>query len=165
MYQIQPPVPLSSSLLWRLQQASYAAQGMSAWASDKTPSYITSNPHFAESTARVIFAALVDLAPRKETVHIIELGAGSGRFSWLLIEALDRIARQSPLKPAPWRLVMTDVSEAVLKAWTEHPQLKPWILRQKLDFSRFNVEQPRPIRLRIAEAVVQRGPWIVLGNY
>ena len=165
MYEIQPPVPLSSSALWRLQTLSYNALGMTAWAKDRTPSYITSNPHFAEATARVVFGLLVDLAPRGEPVTLVELGAGSGRFSWLLLKALTAIAAASPLQAAPWRLVMTDAAASLLRAWRRHPQLAPFVASGHLDFARFDVGAPAPLHISSREAPLARGPWIVLANY
>lgn len=158
MFSLQPPGPLSTSPLWTLQKDSYTAQGMAAWQHDRTPSYITSNPHFAESTARVLLAILIDLGPQDAPVPIIELGAGSGRFSWLLLRQLTRLVAACPLPVPAWRLIMTDVAEPLLRAWGRHPQLEPFVRAGRLEFTRLDVGAPQSLRL-------PDGPRIVLANY
>ena len=165
MFQIQPPGPLSASHLWPLQQQCYAALGMSAWLGDQTPSYITSNPHFADMTAQVILAALLDLGPQPAPVPIIELGAGSGRFSWLLLQALSRLEAACPLPVPDWQLVMTDAAGPLLRAWPEQHQLAPFVHARRLDFARFDIAQPRALRLRVRDERLPAGPRIVLANY
>ncbi|MFT4977351.1 MAG: hypothetical protein ACI8S6_003256 [Myxococcota bacterium] len=165
MFQLQPPGPLSASLLWTLQQRCYAALGMSAWQGDRTPSYITSNPHFAESTAHVLLSVLLDLGPQPEPIPIIELGAGSGRFSWLLLEQLSRLAAACPLPVPAWRLIMTDTATSLLRSWQDHPQLSPHARSGRLDFARFDVSAPRPLRLRVRDEFLPAGPRIILANY
>ncbi|MDG1477944.1 MAG: hypothetical protein P8R54_00055 [Myxococcota bacterium] len=162
VYQIQPPVPLQESLLWRIQQLSYDAQGMEAWAADKTPSYITSNPHFAASTARVILGMLVDIG---EPVTIVELGAGTGRFSWLLLNALVEAVAACPVPVPDWMLVMTDSAASLVSAWQQHPQLRAHVGVGRLDFARFDATAPRAIRLREHRRLLAPGPRIVLANY
>lgn len=162
LFEIQSPVRLHDSMLWRIQQASYDELGMAAWAADRTPSYITSNPHFAESTARVILALLIDI---DEPVTIVELGAGTGRFSWLLLQALQAAIRACPVPVPDWMLVMTDVAPSLVDAWRRHPQLAPLVSAGALDFAVLDAASPRAIRLLERQQRLPAGPKIVLANY
>jgi hypothetical protein len=45
---------LSASLLWRLQQGFYDAQGAQAWSAGIVPHYITSNTWIADAYAKVV---------------------------------------------------------------------------------------------------------------
>jgi hypothetical protein len=162
LYEIQPPVPLRDSLLWTIQQASYDTLGMDAWASDNTPSYITSNPWFAQATARVILGMLIDIG---QPVTIVELGAGTGRFSWLLLEALSAAVAACPVPVPDWMLVMTDAAPSLIAAWQEHPQLRQHVGAGRLDFARLNAAEPRAMRLIERRRLLEPGPRIVLANY
>lgn len=153
------------SLLWPLQQRCYASLGMSAWHADRTPSYITSNPYFADSTARVLLATLLDIGRQPEPISIIELGAGSGRFSWLLHQKLTQLAADCPLPVPPWRLVMTDSSPPLLRAWKTQPQLKPLLRLGSLDIAKFDVSSPQRLQLQLRDVPLPPGPRIVLANY
>lgn len=57
---LEPAKPLRESLLWKLQAAFYAAQGMNAWASAVVPSFVTSNTFIAAAYAKVIIGFLRD---------------------------------------------------------------------------------------------------------
>jgi hypothetical protein len=74
---------LSESSLWRLQRRYYETAGPEAWSSATVPHYITSNPYIASAFADVILAFQRDVG---EPITVVELGAGSGRFSYLLTD-------------------------------------------------------------------------------
>src|SRR6185437_10089729 len=90
---LETDVPLSQSVIWRLQRDFYSQRGLKAWNEDLVPSYITNNPFIAEIFAGIVAAFLQDcMSPaqpafpalsRENPLRILELGAGTGKFSYL----------------------------------------------------------------------------------
>ena len=73
----------------------YASTGVSAWSDGVVPFFITSNAQIAKTYAQVIHGYIADLARASSgsldpsaPIYVFELGAGSGKFSFLLIKAL-----------------------------------------------------------------------------
>src|SRR5579864_9651945 len=92
---LETDVPLSQSLIWGLQRGFYAQRGLKAWNEDLVPSYITNNPFIAEIFAGIVAAFVQDcmsterlsnapLSP-ENPLRILELGAGTGKFSYLFL--------------------------------------------------------------------------------
>ena len=90
---LETDVPLSQSIIWRLQREFYDRRGLKVWAEDMLPQYITNNPFIAEIYARIVFGFLSDcnrpgvggsgsISPQNP-LRILELGAGPGKFSYL----------------------------------------------------------------------------------
>jgi hypothetical protein len=82
-----------------------------------------------------------------QSVDIVELGAGGGRFAFLFLRALETL-----LGPWPWRdlppirYVMTDVTEGALAFWRAHEALAPFVRAGRLDFARFDAERDDTLR-------------------
>src|SRR3954452_1618621 len=91
---LETAVPLSRSVIWRLQRDYYAQRGLAAWTEDMVPSYITNNPLIAEIHAGIVAAYMEDClrqgpAPSQENpLRILELGAGTGKFCYLFLRKL-----------------------------------------------------------------------------
>jgi len=78
---------------WRLQRDFYAQRGLKAWNEDLVPSYITNNPFIAEIFAGIVAAFVQDCMSSvqpgyqslsaENPLRILELGAGTGKFSYL----------------------------------------------------------------------------------
>ncbi|HLY92193.1 MAG TPA: hypothetical protein VKQ89_02955, partial [Candidatus Angelobacter sp.] len=93
---LETAVPLSQSVIWRLQGDYYARRGLKAWTEDLVPSYITNNPFIAEIYAGVVAAFLDDCLGDKgrraispeNPLRILELGAGTGKFACLFLRRL-----------------------------------------------------------------------------
>lgn len=173
-YVIEEGVRLSDSLLWDLQRAYYTHAGIEAWKSGTVPSYITTNAFIAQAYARVIHASLIDRA-RVEgegaaPVHIIELGAGHGRFGFMVLRKLHDLVRQSPIPVSPFCYVMTDLVQKNIDYWRRQESLRPFVDRGLLDFACFDVERggaeltlQHSGRVISAEAPV--GSMVVIANY
>jgi len=69
---LEADVPLSRSLIWRLQREFYSRRGIHAWTDDKIPSFITSNPFIAEIYAQIVAGFLCDCveSERRESAQI-----------------------------------------------------------------------------------------------
>ena len=59
-----------------------------------------------------------------EPLYIIELGAGSGKFSYLMLKALEELREVSDFPIDKIVYVMTDFTENNFNFWRDHPSLK-----------------------------------------
>ena len=57
-------------------------------------------------------------------MYIIELGAGSGKFSYFMLKALQEMKDVSDFPVDKIVYVMTDFTENNFKFWRHHPSLK-----------------------------------------
>lgn len=167
---IETNVPLSHSLIWRLQQDYYVQRGLKAWTEDMVPSYITNNPLIAEIYAGIVAAFLEDCmgpARREEKelspeypLRILELGAGTGKFSYLLLRKLTALLRAREVSAKTVRYCMADCSEALIAEWQASPGLKEFVKDGVLEFKQLQIG---------AEAALPadwgHGPLIVIANY
>ena len=175
--------PLSQSILWKLQRNYFEGQGIEAWRQGTVPHYITSNPFIANAYAKVVFGFIRDctgvpggladdsfppLDP-SQSLYIIELGSGSGRFAYHFIKKFLDIYRRSVLKDIPFTYVMTDFSERNVQFWREHQSLKSLVEEGVLDFALFDGERDEVLRLTESGDVLAPGtvenPMAVIANY
>lgn len=122
----------SKSHLWKLMMSYYDRKGPSAWSSCIVPNFITSNSFIANCYAKVLLGYISDCMQEtsscrldvNEPLYIVELGAGSGKLSYLLLKALEK---SQHICPFPFRkivYVMTDFTEKNFNFWVQHPALK-----------------------------------------
>ena len=171
---------LSRSLLWRLQRDYFEREGIEAWRSGTVPHHITSSPFIADAYARVVLGFLrdwntveqsEDSAPldRRQPVHIVELGSGSGRFAYLFLKKFLDLHRNSVLKDIPVKYVMTDFTKRNLEYWRTHPWLIPFIKEGSLDLACFDLETDAQLELlnsgEILSTTTLRNPLVVISNY
>lgn len=165
----EPEAPLSDPLfarlseapLWQWQRQYFESRGVSAWADYEVPQFVTSNAFIASWYARVLHRWIAAL-PADEPVTILELGAGSGRFSFGLI-------RRLALTGVRFRYIMTDLSRSNVDFWRNHAQLKPFVDGGILSFALFDPEHAPEIRLEDSQTVLRAGSFngnlIVVANY
>ncbi|MEZ4591378.1 MAG: SAM-dependent methyltransferase [Chloroflexota bacterium] len=169
---------LSRSLLWQIQRAYFAQAGMAAWQNDVVPSDISSNPVMARSYSQIVFGYLRDCfaaAQRGEfaldsdqPIHIIELGAGSGRLAYHFLQTFLPKYQQSPFASQPIRYVMTDFVPEILEFWRNHERFRPFFEAGILDVALFDVMgMERPFHLQLANQTLtsQTNPVILIANY
>jgi SAM-dependent MidA family methyltransferase len=158
----------SKSSIWQLQRQYFSEVNINAWAKGDVPHYVTSNPRMAKTYAEIIFGFLSDVVQMntdcKEPVYIVELGTGSGRFSYHLLTALHRLNRSSA---AAFKYVMTDFVAETLNFWQEHPRLQPFFDQKILDVALFDVEKDDKIFLEKEKKPLEhcQQPIIVIANY
>jgi tetratricopeptide (TPR) repeat protein len=160
--------PLSRSCIWSLQRRFFQDQGLEAWTQGVVPHYVSSNPFLARTYGRLMTAFLRDwwreIDPR-EPIHVVELGAGAGRLGYHLL----RQAGGSGLDGLPIRYVLTDVSERTVEEWSRQPRLRALADQGRLDFARFDAEEPGEIELRHSglrlTAAAIRNPLLLIANY
>jgi hypothetical protein len=167
---------LSRSVLWRLQRRFYERRGIAAWSEGVVPHHVTCNPSLARAYVRVVLGFVRDWRDRldpSQPLHVIELGAGSGRLAFHFLRQLEPHLEPRTAGPAgrgpSVRYVMTDLAEPNLAAWRAHPQLVPWLDAGRLDLARFDAEHDRAITLERSGEVLAPGrvanPVVVIANY
>jgi hypothetical protein len=164
---LEQDVPLSQSVIWGLQRDFYAQRGLKAWNEDLVPSYITNNPFIAEIFAGIVAAFLQDCmssaqnAPaalsRQNPLRILELGAGTGKFSYLFLRKLTVLLRSNTIPLHLVRYCMTDTSENLLNDWRENAFLQEFVSSGALEFQVLQAGQERRRETR--------GPLVVIANY
>lgn len=155
---LEHQVPLAASCCWQAQGEFYQQQGINAF--QNVPYYITSNPFIAERFAASI-ARFLELwyQNHDELVTVLELGAGTGQFSYYCNKALARLTDK------PVRYIVTDMVTASLDFCRAHAK---W---QDLDLAlSHQVEFKRLDLTAVAEAdclndLNKNAPLIVIANY
>ena len=176
----RPPIILQQNILfsqcqlWQLQKEFFSQQGIQAWA-EQVPFYITSNPYIAYSYAQVIIRFMQDCSRQSSyqpstPFYIVELGAGSGRFSFYLLKHLAELQQTLQITRLNFVYIMTDFNEQIIDYWEQHPALQTFIKQGVLDFALYDTDQNQTIHLRksnktIAKSTVPANPMIVLANY
>ncbi len=156
---IECNLPFSESLLWRLQHNSYEKSGPRAWK-------ISNNPFLARAYAHQTIAILRDwqnILNPNEPLYLLEIGAGSGKFSFLYLQEL--------LKQLPFQqklcLVISDNVETYLPFWTNHPKLKNFIEAGQIDFANYDPTTQHPCTLlnQNVDLSSSENPIIAIMNY
>jgi hypothetical protein len=173
-FALEQPGPLSQSLVWGIQRNAYESRGPEGWSPGEVPDYATTNPYFVSAYAAVLLGYLRDCQQRAdfdptEPVHIVEVGAGPGRFGFRLVtELLERRAR-SRVRDVPIRYVLTDLAEANVAFWRSHPRMVPLIEAGIVDVARFDLVDDEAIELQISGGALGPGlgtnPGAVVANY
>jgi tetratricopeptide (TPR) repeat protein len=164
---LEKNVPLSRSVIWSLQRDFYERRGLKAWNEDLVPSYITNNPFIAEIYAAIVAAFLRDCmspahhnsAPlsRENPLRILELGAGTGKFSYLFLRKLTALLQGNNIPSQLVRYCMTDTAENLIAEWRENAYLKEFADSGVLEFKAFQAGQDHPVETA--------GPLVVIANY
>ncbi len=167
------PCRFSLSPIWDLQRHYYDSLGIDAW-SEHVPFYITSNPVIAAQYARAMLAFCQDWLVQNpdqadQTFYIIELGTGTGQFSYYVLQALLELKQKWNLNAVNFCYVMTDFTANNIKYWGSHPNLKHYIDLGVLDFSVFDMEKDTYIKLTHQNVTLSENslitPLMVVGNY
>ena len=171
---LERDVPLSRSIIWRLQRDFYSQRGLKAWTQDQIPSYITSNPLIAEMYAEMVAAFFSDCTahptalyppPSAENpLHILELGAGTGKFACLFLRKFTALLRDRGISPGSVRYMMTDCSEQVIAGWRTDGYLAEFVAAGTLQFQVLCIEENGIIGDMVVTAHPGR-PRVVIANY
>ncbi|BDS09998.1 tetratricopeptide repeat protein [Aureispira anguillae] len=172
MFLLEEKTKFSDSQLWALQRAYYEQKGVEAWSSGTVPHYITSNPVVGKTYAELVLAFLRDLSLKKQstqTVYLLELGAGHGRFCYHFFKHFEKFYTQSALKLPPFCYVLSDFTTSNFEFWKTHPRLGPYLEKGWLDLALFDAEKDTELKLEYQNKVLGinslEQPLIVVANY
>ncbi len=173
MIPFETNIRLSHSQIWETQREFFTAKGVNAW-NGQVPFYITSNPRIAHTYAELIIRYWQDqIALNNNTTtepfYIVELGTGTGQFSFYCLQKLCELRDVYGLKNLKFCYVMTDFTNANVSFWEKHPQLLPYLDQGILDFAIFDGERSTEITL-LNQAITLKNhdiinPLVVIGNY
>jgi tetratricopeptide (TPR) repeat protein len=141
----------SQSALWRMQREYFDKEGINAWV-NQVPFYITSNPFIANSYAQLVISFIRDWTKKhpdskNHPFYIMELGTGSGRFSYYFVKTLQDLLARMDMADIKTCYVMSDFTKHNMQYWEEHTALKPFVDKGLIDFAIFDMEAERPITL------------------
>lgn len=141
----------SQSALWRMQREYFDQEGINAWV-NQVPFYITSNPFIANTYAKLFLAFVTDWVKKypdskNHPFYIMELGTGSGRFSYYVLKTLDELMQNLELTDIKVCYIMSDFTKHNIKYWETHPALIPYVEKGMVDWAIFDMESERPITL------------------
>jgi tetratricopeptide (TPR) repeat protein len=173
---LETDLPLSQSLIWRLQRQFYAQRGLKAWTEDLVPSYITNNPFIAEIYAQIVAGFISDCMnlPQKGSrplspenpLRILELGAGTGKFSYLFLRKLTALLQARKIPTQIVRYSMADCSEKLLAEWRANCYLAEFVKAGILEFQLHRAEEDNSSRAASTDLTGQgTGPLVVIANY
>uniref|UniRef100_A0A7S4UV03 Uncharacterized protein n=1 Tax=Ditylum brightwellii TaxID=49249 RepID=A0A7S4UV03_9STRA len=175
-------VRCSESHLWTLMMNFYERKGVDSWSKGIVPHFITSNSFIGKAYAKVLRGFFSDItresstAPenmrlnKNEKLYIIELGAGSGKFSFFLLKALQEMKAVLDFPFENIVYVMTDFTGSYYKFWREHPALRPYIETGQLDFAIFDAVDGDTIQLVNSNVLISKvnptkNPICAVANY
>lgn len=167
----------SKSHLWKLMMSFYDRKGPESWSQGIVPHFITCNTFIGKSYAKVLHGFITDcLKPNakitldnKEPLYIIELGAGSGKFSYFMLKALEEMKDVCGFPLENIIYVMTDFTENNFTYWRDHPSLKRYFDSGRLDAGIFDAVKDNKIKLWRSGKVLERNscknPICIVANY
>lgn len=105
-----------------------------------------------------------------EPLYIIELGCGSGKFSYFMLKALELY---SDINLFPYNkivYIMTDFTEKNFQFWINHPKLKPYFDSGRLDAAIFDAVNDSSLSLYRSKVQLSlenptKNPICVIANY
>jgi hypothetical protein len=104
-----------------------------------------------------------------EPLYIIELGAGSGKFSYFMLKALEEMQDVCDFPLGKIVFVMTDFTEKNFSFWQSHPALKKYFESGQLDAAIFDAVEDTKIKLWRSGVELGPGscknPIVVVANY
>jgi SAM-dependent MidA family methyltransferase len=163
----------SESCLWRMQRDYFDQEGINAWV-NQVPFYITSNPYIATCYAQLVMRFIRDTIKnnpdaRNHPFYILELGTGSGRFSYYVLKTLLELRKTLNMEDVSLCYVMSDFTKNNIQYYEKHPALMPYVEQGVLDFAIYDLEAERPItllkkNLRLGPDTLVN-PLIVFANY
>ena len=171
---LEKGLSLSESMIWSLMRRFYEHRGAQAWTDGSVPFHITNTPRLAHTWAKLVTGYLRDLdlagqLDREQPLYLMEIGAGSGRHAFLLLQALKYLERFPVFHGMKWCLILADLAQSNLDTYRAHPNFAPFFEAGKLDLALFDAECEQSIKLQVAQKELTpddiKNPLVVVGNY
>tara|TARA_R110002110_G_scaffold124505_2_gene301899 strand:- start:51183 stop:52841 length:1659 start_codon:yes stop_codon:yes gene_type:complete len=166
---IQESVRLSESKLWDIQKNYFETMGINAWEED-VPFYITNNTFIAYQYASLMHQFMLDWQNQKDPdqmIYIMELGCGTGKFSYYFLKALTQLLIEQPLTVS-FCYVISDVTAKNTEFCENNLSFKPYIELGQVDFAVFDASCDTDFYLKLADkpfSECRKSPLVVISNY
>lgn len=173
MIHLEQSEKFSKSKIWQFQEEYFDSKGIQAWVYG-VPYYVTSNALiaycYAQMTLRYIQDGLMsNLIDANEPIYMIEMGTGSGKFSFLFLKTLKEFFENYKLTHLKFTYVMSDFTKNNMHYWEKHTAFQPFIETGMLDFAIYRIGEDHPIHLEKQGITLGKGtvknPIIAVGNY
>ncbi|MGD9591888.1 MAG: tetratricopeptide repeat protein [Candidatus Berkiella sp.] len=170
---VQTPVRLSTSKIWQIQRNYFSSMGINAWKSE-VPFYISSNAFIGQRYAALVVNYIKDwlnLHPEhaSNVFHILEVGSGTGKFSFYFLKSLKKLLVQNKLNHIKFCYIISDIIENNINFCLENSSFKEYIERGEIDFSNYDVENDVDFHLKLKDCQYSqldvKTPLIVIANY
>lgn len=170
---IEPPVRFSESQIWKIQRHYFQTMGIRAWQTE-VPFYISSNAYTGRLYAHCVVQFIRDWRKthpqaKKETFYLLELGAGTGKFSFYFLKSFLEFLTLYQLEDQGFCYVISDVVESNLQFCERNESLQPYLEKGILDFTTFHLEKDKDFLLRKAKKHYSEcrnhTPLLVIANY
>mmetsp|Transcript_34706 Transcript_34706/g.107340 ORF Transcript_34706/g.107340 Transcript_34706/m.107340 type:complete len:438 (-) Transcript_34706:635-1948(-) len=167
----------SDSLLWKLMMSFYDRKGVESWSQGIVPHFITCNAFIGRAYAKVLLGFLHDCASSNaclpltvsESLYIVELGAGSGKFSFFILKAVKELAELLNFPAEKIVYVMTDFTWNNLKFWNDHECFRHQFDCGQLDVAIFDAVRDESMKLYHSNVTISRNslknPICIVANY
>src|SRR6266571_1406821 len=152
--------PLSEWRQWQDLRTFYDQAGPEAWRS-AVPSLATNNRVLAHAYAEVVIGLMRDVTEHKTRPAcpfiILELGAGTGEFTFHFLTALTQLQMSYGYEHVPFGYVMTDFTESNINVWRSQPGFAPYVEAGFLDFALLDSNKATDVQLQCSNKSL-RGP-------
>ncbi|CUV03945.1 unnamed protein product [Cryptosporidium hominis] len=173
---VEENVDLTKSCLWSILERYYKTVSIDAWRKNQVPSFITSNNRLASGYARLIHSFIMDQNPIGtpfKKIYIVEIGGGHGRFTFLLLRALERYSpvwEDLGYSGVPFKYIFTDATDASFSFLTrESSALISYIQKGWLEFACFNGNNSEPSDIKFGlnkeETIPPESSIVLVCNY
>ncbi|KAL7065625.1 TPR repeat-containing protein, partial [Cryptosporidium serpentis] len=172
---VESATPLPKSCLWKILQRFYEVKSIDAWRENKVPSFITSNTRLAKCYARLIHNYILDFNSNNnfKKIQIIEIGGGHGRFTYMMLRALEKyeiIWNDLGYPDIPFKYIFTDITKENINFLSDKKSvLNEFSEKKWLDFALFDANNNIPDDIMIGidkkEKIKSDSPIILICNY
>lgn len=163
----------SECCLWEMQREYFDQQGIDAWV-NQVPYFVTCNTYIANCYAHMVIRFIGDWIKKhpeakQHPFYILELGTGSGKFSFHFLTKFDELRRDLGMEDIRFCYIMSDFTQNNIKYWDAHSGFQKFLEEGLVDFAAFNMETDSSLTLikrkqkLTAEDVVN--PLIINANY
>ena len=175
----EPWSRLSEAEIWTRLRGFYQGASRQAFQPGGIPFQITSNPTISHAYASMAASWIGDWhqssqhQPRgidpQQPIYILELGPGTGQFTFLFTQDLRRILECKRIGHLRSRHICADLGPLLLNDIAEHEKMGPLAADGLLDFAIFDATNPQaPFLLRAQQTLTSEdvvNPLIVIANY
>lgn len=165
---LEQGVWLGESVLWKRVGEFYQDKGISAW-NGNVPYQVTSNPRIAVSYVETILAFLEDWVeqngPFTQPCRIIEVGAGHGNFSLMMLRVLAHKQAHFQALGISVQYIITDLAASNVEEWKRNAFLKDWLHSGHLQVTVFDGMTQSELFIDSKPVEFGDAPSVFIANY